>query len=175
MQHYNEALCCTDLSVEEQFVTLWVAAPFLQSFECLCHSLGVWWCPTISLGSVVCKWRRAEAQWLLLPPGSTEGERKDLWVWKQKRASVRNLHILGVTLGFCLFVCFPLETLMSFSAEVLQSLQFHPQHSNSPVGRRLFPSHGKLFRVRIQICLFKSDNFWCIYSVNMSLNRSNRG
>lgn len=76
--------------------------------------------------------------------------------------------------GFCLPV-FPSRLPRPFLQKFCSHSSFISQHSSSPVGGRLFPSHDKLFSVRIQICLFKSDHLWWIYSVNMSLNRSNRG
>lgn len=146
------------------------SGPFLQSSECpwnsLCH--GVPLSPALGM--------QTRALMIILPQGSTEGERKDLWVWKWKQYSVSGTSVVGEleSGGFCLLV-FPSRLSRPFLQKFWSHSSFISQHSNSPVGGRLFPSHDKLFSVRIQICLFKSDHLWWIYSVNMGLNRSNRG
>lgn len=65
------------------------SGPFLQSSECpwnsLCH--GVPLSPALGM--------QTRALTIILPQGSTEGERKDLWVWKWKQYSVSGTSVVG--------------------------------------------------------------------------------
>lgn len=140
MQHYYEALCCIDLLIN----SLWPCE--YQYHFCTALNVTVTPCTCVMVPlhiSRLCAMQMMASTALMITFASRQhrGWDKGPRSVKIKRISVRNLLILGVRLwGFfvCLFSPWDFNVLFC-RKQSCSHYSFISQHSNSPVGGRLFP------------------------------------